>query len=157
MWSVSILLGLLRHVNILIAINSPTGLFVAFFQHLLQFTMHVLVYGCCASVSVVRGACSLMPLHAISWRCPLPLLMWRRASVVTNLWCRRANARLHENGRKSIHDLGWDGKEPKQCAWLPTSCLFSSVHLGLIHHMPMKYKWEYSRSYAVYTLFRILL
>lgn len=90
--------------------NSPTGLFVAFFQRLLQFTMRALVHGCCTSVSVVRGVCSLMPLHAISWRSPLPLLgTWRRSSVVTNLWCRRAKKCKTTRKWKKEHSWPWMG------------------------------------------------
>lgn len=52
MWSMLILLVLLRHVNTLIALNySYCGFLQHFFPCLLQFAKHVLVSDCITSVS----------------------------------------------------------------------------------------------------------
>lgn len=87
MWSVQILVGLLRYVHTLITINIPTGVFAAFLWHLLQFAMHAPAYGCCIRACGKFHASTCHFLAILS----LPLLsMWGRASVVLKLRCRRA-------------------------------------------------------------------
>lgn len=82
------LMGLLWPENIFVAVNIPAGVLLLFTATLCDTC--ALVNSCCTSVSVAVAA-SLMPLLAISSCSRLQLSsMWRGASAVFKLWCRRA-------------------------------------------------------------------
>lgn len=141
--SLSILTGLLRHVNTLVTISIPL-----FLQHLPHFTTHALVYGPCASVSAACVA-SLLPPLAISSRSRLPVLsMWTRSSVAIKLWCRRAKNNVRQHKRVFISLDGmvfFAGKEPEHRNYLPTSLPRGVDVSGLLRIRWLSYEQEYSQ------------
>lgn len=111
----SILLGLKPHVNTLIAINIPTGVFAAFFCCSLWWTLWF--WGCCTSSKSQTTTCHFLVFLS---------------SIVEHVKankCYNRNAAL--NSQKALQDLvhflGWDGKfcrktnqnKPKR----PTNCV----------------------------------
>lgn len=113
---------LFRHVNTRMTINIPPGVFTAFFLGIC-YSLRCMPWF--TAIVLARKWVSLILLLAISSYSCLPALsMWRKASAVTELRCRK------EEPCRTMQK--WDGgdhfarTEPKQNAWPPMSrCLVS--------------------------------
>lgn len=106
-----------KHIN-----HNKYWRFCSVFKHLPQFATDVLIYGCCASVSLA----SLVPLLGIT---PCSMLrMRRRVSVVVNLQRKRNQKPMQDNAATTKHKeslFPWMGHE---------FSLEKSQNDGQLHH-----------------------